>query len=220
MRRYHRLLGLPVVLLFLALGSSAYATPPVLVSAVSRMAHGSAGTFDVMLPLTGGSGIECRTVANGLTIIATFDQPVTGGAAAVAGGTAAVVGNPAFAGSTMTVTLNGVGDAQAYAVTLSNVTNAAAETLASGVVPVRTLFGDVNGDGVLNGSDVNICRAAVGAGAGMNAGCFRSDVNADGILNGSDTTRSAPPSPPARWSPGGRRTTPPRRSARSPTRRW
>ena len=191
MRRYPHWLGLPVLFLFLAFASEAGATPPVLVSAVSRMPHGSAGNFDVTLPLTGGSGIECRSVANGMTVIATFDQPVTGGTASIGGGGggAAVVGNPAFSGSTMTVTFNNVADAQAYAVTLSNVTNAAAETLASGVVPVRTLFGDVNGDGILNGSDVNICRAAVGAAVGVNGGCFRCDVNADGILNGSDTNQ-------------------------------
>ena len=35
-------------------------TSPPLVTVVSRMTHGSAGTFDVTLPLNGAVGIECR----------------------------------------------------------------------------------------------------------------------------------------------------------------
>ena len=43
---------------------------PPLLSAVSRMVHGGAGTFDINLPATGTPGIECRTgpVAGGYQI--------------------------------------------------------------------------------------------------------------------------------------------------------
>jgi uncharacterized protein (DUF1800 family) len=189
MRRSHIVMGLSLLLFLSAAGPRAFATPPVLVSAVSRMSHASAGSFDVMLPLSGGSGIECRSVAGGMLLVVTFDQAVTGGTAAVTGGTAAVVGNPTFSGSTMSVSLNGITDAQTFSLTLSNMTNAGNETLASAAVPFRTLFGDVNGDGALNGADVNICRAAVASSAPVNAGNFRSDVSVDGILNGSDVNQ-------------------------------
>jgi uncharacterized protein (DUF1800 family) len=180
-----RLLGVGILL---GAATLTWATPPVLRSAVSRMTHGSAGTFDIQLPLTtsDNSGIECRTVANGLTIVLTFDQTVVSGNAAITAGTAAVSGSPTFAGSTMTVKLSGVTNAQAINLNVSNVANAASELLATQDVPLRVLLSDVNANAVLTGSDVNICRAAVASNVGVNGGNFRSDINANGILNSSD----------------------------------
>ena len=44
-----------------SLGDSCGSILDRFVSAVSRKVHGSVGTYDVLLPLTGTSGIECRT---------------------------------------------------------------------------------------------------------------------------------------------------------------
>ena len=176
-----------IVVTLVAAGGTARATAPVLVSAVSRMTHGSAGTFDVQLPLTGGTGIECRSVANGLKVVMTFDQPVTGGTVAVTAGTATAAG-PTLAGNTMAVVLSGVADAQAVTVTASGVTNAGGETLASAAVPLRTLYGDVNGDGAVTGSDLNAVQAAVTAGGAVTGGTFRCDVNVDGALATADVS--------------------------------
>src|SRR5678815_3147386 len=79
--------------------SAAYSAPPQLLSAVSRMTQG-ASSFDIQLPLSGGTGIECRSLANQLTLVLTFDQPVVSGNAGVTPGSAVVNG---FAGNTMTV---------------------------------------------------------------------------------------------------------------------
>jgi hypothetical protein len=48
-------------------------------NAVSRKTHGSAGTFDVNLPLTETPGIECRTnsATNDYVIVVTFSTNVT-----------------------------------------------------------------------------------------------------------------------------------------------
>ncbi|HSV15972.1 MAG TPA: DUF1800 family protein, partial [Tepidisphaeraceae bacterium] len=176
-----------IVLFILGLGASAaQATPPVLLSAVSRMTHSTAGTFDVQLPLSGGTGVECRTVASGLTIVLTFDQAVVSGSAAVVPAAASVNGAPTFAGNTMTVKLNVTADAQTITLTLSNVANGASELLPSQAVTFRTLLGDVNANGLLSGSDVNIAKAAVAANVGVTSGNFRSDVNANGSLSGTD----------------------------------
>jgi uncharacterized protein (DUF1800 family) len=176
---------------FAAGGQVAYATPPVLLSAVSRMTHGAAGSFDVQLPLTGGSGIECRSTAAGLSIVITFDQPVTSGSAAITLGTGTLNGNPVFSASTMTVNLSAVANAQALNLTVTNVTNAASETLASAVVPFRTLRGDILATGLLTGSDVGICASNVGSGATVNGSNFRCDVNVDGMLSGADVGMTA-----------------------------
>ena len=107
-----------------------------------------ASSFDVQLPLAGGTGVESRTVANGLTIVLTFDQPVVAGDAAVAPGNATVGG---FAGNTMTVQVAGLSDLQTVTLTVSNVANVAAETLASAAVIWRTVLGDVNANGSVSG---------------------------------------------------------------------
>src|SRR3954469_2400035 len=109
------------------LTSAAHSAPPQLLSAVSRMTQG-ASSFDIQLPLSGGTGIECRNPAVGLTIVLTFDQPVVSGDASVTPGTATVNG---FSDNTMTVQLAGITDAQNVALIVSNVTNDAAEALAS-----------------------------------------------------------------------------------------
>ncbi|HZK82514.1 MAG TPA: hypothetical protein VFC46_15635, partial [Humisphaera sp.] len=177
-----------VVLLVLAgCASIVQATPPVLLSAVSRMSHGAtAGSFDVQLPLSGGSGIECRNVGAGMSIVMTFDQTVTGGTASVSAGATYAPGTAVISGSTITVPLSGVGDAQTFTVTVTNVKNAGNETLAAAAVPIRTLFGNAKGSGAVTGSDVNTVRAAVAAGAAINGATFRCDFNKTGVLTGSD----------------------------------
>ena len=101
-------------------------------SAVSRKTHGSAGDFDIPLPVTGTSGVECRTGgANGdHTIIVTFSNPVESGNASVTSGTGSVVGAPAISGNTMTINLTGVADAQTTTVTLTGVSDQFGQTLA------------------------------------------------------------------------------------------
>ena len=161
---------------------SAEASTPKLVSAVSRKLHGSV-TYDI--PITSdGTAIESRTPA-GVQVVYTFDQPVSAGTVAVTGGVATLSGNPVFAGNTLTATLNTANNAQSITLTASNV--AAADgtgTLSSAAVSFRLLQGDVNGNGLITGSDVNLCKAQVGQPVtGFN---FRCDINANGVITGSD----------------------------------
>ena len=98
--------------------------PVVPTSAVSRKGHGSAGTFDIDLPLTGAPGIECRTGStNGdHQIVINFAKPIRLNTAAVTSGTGSVSGL-LVSGSTVTVNLTGVGNAQKITVTLFSVTD-------------------------------------------------------------------------------------------------
>ncbi len=173
--------SLLLALALLCFASTASSAPPQLVSAVSRMTQGTTA-FDIQLPLSGGSGVECRTLVNGLTLVLSFDQPVTAGDASSNVGNATVGG---FAGNTMTVQLANVTDVQTITLTVSNVTNAAAESLPSAAVLFRTLMGDVNATGSITGSDVNIVKAQVGA--TVDGSNFRCDVNAGGSITGADT---------------------------------
>jgi uncharacterized protein (DUF1800 family) len=174
------------VLFLVGAASLAGATPPNLVSAVSRMMHGSAGTFDVQLPLQGRSGIECRSLDQGLTLVLTFDQPVKSGNASVVEGKAAIAPAPTFLDNTMTIHLGSIPDAQTLAVSVNRVSNAAGESSSSRRVRFRVLRGDVNASGTITAADVSICKTAITRGLPVNGATFRSDIDHNGVLDIND----------------------------------
>jgi hypothetical protein len=158
--------------------------PLALVNAVSRKTHGSVGTFDINLPLSGEPGVECRSGGGNYTQVFTFTNNVVSGSAAVTAGTGSISGSPTFSGNTMTVNLTGVTDVQKITVTLIGVTDAFSQVLPSTPASMNVLIGDVNGNKTVNASDVGLVKSQVGqAVAGSN---FREDVNADGSLTATD----------------------------------
>ena len=152
-------------------------------TAVSRKTHGTAGTFDIPLPLTGEPGVECRSSGGAQTLVFTFNNNVVSGNAAVTTGTGAVSGSPIFAGNAMTVNLIGVTDLQKITVTLSGVTDGAA-VLPDTVVSVNMLIGDTNGNKSVSASDVAQTKAA--SGAAVTGANFRTDINANGTVSATD----------------------------------
>src|SRR5258706_2123938 len=101
-----------VVSILVVLGATLSAqAQPAVVRVASRMSHGG-NQFDIVMPQTGEGGIECRSLSAGVNVVVTFDKPVSGGSASVTAGTATVSGTPTFSGSTMTVALTGVTNAQ------------------------------------------------------------------------------------------------------------
>jgi hypothetical protein len=164
-----------------------YVFDPVLVSAVSRKAHGTAGTFDVDL-LPPSAGIECRSGgANGdYQVVVTFAVPITGlsSAAAVpaAGGTASVVGTPIVNNNQVTINLTNVSNAQRFNINLLGVNDGTSTRDIS--VPMGLLIGDTTGNGAVNSSD--IAQTQSQSGQVVNASNFREDVTANGQINSSD----------------------------------
>jgi uncharacterized delta-60 repeat protein len=161
-------------------------TSLALVSAVSRKTHGTAGAFDVALPLSGDPGVECRATNGRHTLVLTFSDAVVSGSAAVTGGTGAIMGTPVFSGRTMTVELSGVADAQRISVTLHGVTAADARVLPDTTLSANLLAGDTGGDKAVRVADLAQTKGQVGMPVG--AGNFREDVNADGSINGADVS--------------------------------
>jgi len=153
---------------------------PMAQSAFSRKTHGGAGTFDVALPLTGNVGIECRTGPTYQMII-NFATSVTVGDAAVTSGTGGV-SSFSVSGSQVTVNLTGVTNVQRITVTLFNVNDGTH----MGDVPVSmgVLVSDVNGNAVVNASDVSLTKSQVGA--PVTGSNFREDVNANGTISATD----------------------------------
>ena len=191
-------------------GPLTFPIPSGQISAFSRKTHGSAGTFDVLLPLVvtatatrldamlnpietsefsagvsqGSSnvGIECRTGPTYQMII-NFATNVTVSNAAVTSGTGMVSSFSGSGTSQITVNLTGVTNVQRITVTLMNVNDGTH----TGVVPVTmgVLIGDVNAYATVNAADVAQTKARLGQ--AVDATSYRSDINTNGSINAADT---------------------------------
>ena len=164
---------------------------PIPTKVVSRKKHKSAGTFDINLPLTGSTGVECRSGGTNsiYQVVFTFPKAVTVGGATVtpgAGGSGSVLGTPIVSadGKTVTVNLTGVTNVQTITVTLSNVSDGT--STGNVAVLMGMLMGDTTADRFVNTTDINQVRALVGQGA--TSSNFRSDVTADGIIKNPDVS--------------------------------
>jgi subtilisin family serine protease len=157
-----------------------------LAEAVSRKTQGTAGTFDVPLPLAGEPGVECRSTGSKYSFVFTFSSNVVSGTAAVTSGRGKVQGSPTFSGNTMTVNLRGVTDVQKITVTLSDVTSNTSQVLPDTAVSANMLIGDTTGDKTVNNSDVTQTRGQVGL--PVTGSNFREDVNDDGAITSADVS--------------------------------
>jgi hypothetical protein len=169
---------------------------PTVSSAVSRKMHGSAGTFDIDLPLTGTPGIECRTggATNDYTMVVTFtgNVTVTGmpqaevilGAGCVGSGGVCNGGMVTVSGAVVTVPLTNLADDQTISVRLNGVNGAADTPATDFTIPVSILIGDTSANGIVNATDVSQTKSRVGQ--PVDTTNFRSDVNTNGTLNASD----------------------------------
>ena len=161
--------------------------PLAITSIVSRKTHGAAGDFDVDLPLSGSTGVECRSSGGNHTFVFTFTNNVVSGNATVTSGTGNVSGSPIFSGNTMTVALTGVTDQQQITVTASNVTDSFGQTLPDTAVNAVMLISDTNANRSVNASDVAQTKSQIGVTVGSSN--FRTDVNVSGTITASDVSQ-------------------------------
>jgi hypothetical protein len=162
-------------------------------SVVSRKAHGSAGSFDIDLPVTGSPGIECRSggATNDYTIVATFSgnvavqghpqAQVTSGTGTVGTAGASNGGIVTISGNAVTIPLTNVTNAQTINVTLFGVNG-----VGNLLIPMAVLAGDVNSNRAVNASDISLTKSLIGQEVDITN--FRSDVNANGVINASDVS--------------------------------
>ena len=169
---------------------------PTVTSAVSRKMHGSAGTFDIDLPLNGTPGIECRTggATNDYTMVVTFTGNVTvtgmpqaeviAGTGCVGSGGVCNGGMVVVSGAVVTIPLTNVADDQTINVRLNGVNNTLKSPATNFTIAMNILIGDTNGNGAVNATDVSQTKSR--SGQSVDAGNFRSDVNANGTINAVD----------------------------------
>jgi Dockerin type I domain len=153
------------------------------INAVSRKVHGSAGTFDVGLPLAGTPGIECRSggASNNYQVVVTFGGPVTFSTAQVTQGTGSV-SSTSTNNNQVFINLTGVTNAQTIQVTLVGVNDGT--STASVTIPMSILVGDTNADRFTDAIDASQTKSQSGN-AVTNAN-FREDVNVDGFIDAID----------------------------------
>lgn len=166
------------------------ALPAVQVTGVvSRKTHGSAGTFEIAMPLTGSPGIECRDGGTGknYTLVFTFAHPLTYvSSASVVSGTGSIDSSAISQTDPhqYIVNLSGVTTPQRLMVSLANVSDNAGEFSASVSVTIGVLVGDVNASGVVTTGDTNLCKGQ--ALQPVTASNFRDDINASGAITTGD----------------------------------
>jgi hypothetical protein len=150
-----------------------------LVSAASRLTHGPAGTFDIAMPLSGTSGVECRS-ATTYNAVFTFDSPVTSGEVTVTAGTA-TVGAITFSGNSMTAQLTGVTAAEVVTLHTQNING---DNQPHGDVQFGFLVADANGDRGVTKPDQTLVKGQLNQ--PVTSANFREDLTADGRIKNAD----------------------------------
>jgi hypothetical protein len=151
-----------------------------LLSAASRLTHGTAGTFDVDMPLTGTSGVEDRS-ATTYNAVFTFDQPVTSGEVTVLSGTA-TVGTLSFSGNSITAPLTGVTASEVVTLHVQNVNG---DGLPHGDIPFGFLVGDADANRNVGPSDKGLVESQLHQ--PVTSANFREDLDLDGQITDADT---------------------------------
>ena len=164
--------------------------PPVL-EAVSNQTHGAAGTFGLILSPSAAPVVEPRqgAVAGAYSVALHFDAPVSTGITAslslqsggsAVGSISSVDYDPTS--TIVTVNLTGVANIQALNIHLTGVNpgNGAAD------ISLDVLWGDVNGDYVVNSLDLTSVQSNFTQTVSQNTAVF--DINGDGVVNSLDAS--------------------------------
>jgi hypothetical protein len=164
---------------------------------VSRMTHGTAGVFDIDMPLTGTRGIECRGTGttNNYALVFKFRNPLTS-----VGGVTVSAHNPTSGTGTVSssmidptdahnyiVNLTNVSTGQYLTVTLTTVADSTGNNQATVVGPqVGILVGDVNASARVDAADVSSVRQQTLQTVTLSN--FRNDLNASGRIDAADVS--------------------------------
>jgi len=150
-----------------------------LLSAASRLTHGTAGTFDVNMPLTGTSGVEDRS-ASIYNAVFTFNAPVTSGEVSLVSGTA-TVGPISFNGNSMTAQLTGVTATETVVLRVENING---DGMPHGDVSFGFLTGDADANRTVGRADKTAVHDQLNQ--PVTSANFRDDLNASGSITNGD----------------------------------
>jgi uncharacterized protein (TIGR02597 family) len=167
--------------------------PVQALTAVSRKVHGTAGTFDLNLPLNvqffTKPGIECRNVGQtpagvgiDYQLVLTFPTAVSFTNIVPTSGVATVDSFSGNNSSTVTINLKSVNNAQKTTITLLGANEGTNTNDVA--VQMGVLIGDTTGNGAVNSSD--IAKTQSQSGQLVTSSNFLEDVTVNGSINSSD----------------------------------
>lgn len=168
-------------------GSAACQRLVPVVGAASRKTHTGVGPFDVMLPLTGNPGIECRTGGGtgSHTVVFTFANPLMNvGGATITNGPGSISSQSIQNEFEYVVNLTGVTNANYVTLKLTGITDTAGNATPELSVTMGVLDGDANADRFVDSADISQTKSQ--SGNGLDGGNFRVDFNIDGSVNSAD----------------------------------
>jgi photosystem II stability/assembly factor-like uncharacterized protein len=154
-----------------------------LISATSRI-----GRFKIDLPLAGTPGVECRSegAKRHYTMVFEFNNALTSvDQVSTSCGTVTATVVDASDAHRLVVSLSAVGcNKQKITVTVTGAHDDQGNTLSAAGATMGLLFGDTNGDSLVDQADVDRVKSKQGeATTSVN---FREDVTADGQIDGTD----------------------------------
>jgi arylsulfatase A-like enzyme len=155
--------------------------PLTLLSAASRITHGTAGPFDVTMPLIGLSGVESRSAAT-YNAVFTFSGLVTSGQVSVVSG-AATIGSTTFDASSnaLTAQLTGVTSNEIVVLRVENING---DGIQHGDISFGFLTGDADGDRSVGKFDQTVVQGQLNQ--AVTSANFRDDINGDGLITNTD----------------------------------
>jgi hypothetical protein len=161
------------------------------INAVSRRIHGTAGPFDINLPLAGTPGIECRSGGASrdfqIIVIFPFANALSISGIALNAPKGGSVAGFSISGKALTVNLTGIQNLQTISLTLSGVNDGT--NLGTVVVPMGMLLGDVNSSRAVDSGDVLLVQKQNGQALPPGgAAQFRRDINTNGSIDSGDVT--------------------------------
>lgn len=162
-------------------------TAPKLLSAASRLIHGSAGPFDIDLPASAPYGIESRmpVPSGSYSIRLTFDRAVTSASVTIQAGTGAA-STPIANGNVLTVDLTGVSTGQNMTLKLQNIVPQDGGTPGNATVSLSFLPADANASRTVTAADAALVKSWTGQ--PINSTNSRGDIDADGDIDSMDQT--------------------------------
>jgi RHS repeat-associated protein len=148
----------------------------------SRRYHGAV-FYDIVLPLSGTPGVECRTGTTETIVVAFWHDVTVAGATIVSGNVTGVV-SKAVNGRFVTLTVPGVANAQTIVVKLVGVRDETTNDYDDVLIPMSVVIGDSTGNGSVNSSDIT--QISTNSGSPIGNTNFRCDLNTSGMINAGD----------------------------------
>ena len=167
-----------------------YELTPVLLAAVSRKVHGSAGTFDLNLNLNPAINPTVEPRLRGPTqVLFTFNKDMTAADGVLDTSeftlTNATYVSATIVSSNLTLNLTNVVDQSKVTVVLNGMSDLAGNALVgTNAVCVRALFGDANQSGTINIADMQAIKFKLSP--ALTATNFLCDLNLSGAINIAD----------------------------------